>query len=48
VDSSGGAGGFRELNERYDGYEVCDAGGDKIGAVDTTYVNEPTSGSMSR
>ncbi|CAN5174694.1 hypothetical protein BH24ACT19_BH24ACT19_05850 [soil metagenome] len=33
---SGGAGGFRELKERYDGYEVYDAGGGKI----TTDVNE--------
>ncbi len=34
------AGGFRELKERYDGYDVYDADGDKIGTVDTTYVNE--------
>lgn len=37
---SRGAGGFRKVEDRYDGYTVVDADGDKIGTVDTTYVNE--------
>ena len=37
----GAAGGsFRKLQDRYAGYDVTDADGDKIGTVDTTYVNE--------
>jgi hypothetical protein len=34
------AGSFRRVGDRYDGYAVVDADGDKIGTVDTTYVNE--------
>ena len=34
------AGSFRQVGDRYDGYAVVDADGDKIGTVDTTYVNE--------
>ena len=37
-----GAGSFRKVADRYDGYTVVDAEGDKIGTVDTTYVNEGT------
>ncbi len=33
-------GSFRQVEGRYDGYSVVDADGDKIGTVDTTYVNE--------
>lgn len=33
-------GSFRKLGDRYAGYDVMDADGDKIGTVDTTYVNE--------
>lgn len=37
----GAAGGrFRKLKDRYAGYDVVDADGDKIGTADTTYVNE--------
>jgi hypothetical protein len=35
-----GTGSFRQIGDRYDGYTVVDADGDKIGTVDTTYVNE--------
>jgi PRC-barrel domain protein len=35
-----GTGSFRRVGDRYDGYTVVDADGDKIGTVDTTYVNE--------
>ena len=34
------SGSFRKLQDRYAGYDVVDADGDKIGTVDTTYVNE--------
>ena len=34
------AGQFRKLEERYEGYDVYDRNGDKIGSVDTTYVDE--------
>ncbi len=37
-----GSGSFRKVADRYDGYTVVDADGDKIGTVDTTYVNEAT------
>ena len=37
-----GTGGFRSVADRYDGYTVVDADGEKIGTVDTTYVNEST------
>ena len=37
-----GAGSFRKVADRYDGYTVVDAEGGKIGTVDTTYVNEGT------
>lgn len=33
-------GSFRKVDNRYDGYTVLDADGDKIGTVDTTYLNE--------
>ncbi len=33
-------GSIRKLKDRYAGYDVMDADGDKIGTVDTTYVNE--------
>ncbi len=42
VGASRGTGGFRSVADRYDGYTVVDADGDKIGTVDTTYVNEGT------
>ncbi len=35
-----GVGEFRELKERHEKYTVYDVDGDKIGTVDTTYVNE--------
>ena len=39
--SAGGiSGSFRKVGDRYDGYTVVDADGDRIGTVDTTYVNE--------
>lgn len=34
------SGSFRKLEDRYSGYDVVDEDGDKIGTVDTTYVNE--------
>ena len=34
------AGQFRKLSDRYGGYTVYDRDGDKIGSVDTTYVDE--------
>jgi hypothetical protein len=40
MSAARGAGSFRKLGGRYDGYTVVDADGDKIGTVDTTYVNE--------
>src|SRR3712207_6630423 len=40
MGASRGTGGFRSVADRYDGYTVVDADGDKIGTVDTTYVNE--------
>ena len=40
VGASRGTGGFRTVADRYDGYTVVDADGEKIGTVDTTYVNE--------
>ena len=40
MGAASGAGSFRKLGDRYDGYTVVDADGDKIGTVDTTYVNE--------
>ncbi len=33
-------GHLRKVQERYDGYDVKDIDGDKIGSVDATYVNE--------
>ena len=35
-----GTRGFRKVGDRYDGYTVVDADGEKIGTVDTTYVDE--------
>lgn len=40
MDRGGGVGEFRELKERHENYTVYDMDGDKIGTVDTTYVNE--------
>lgn len=40
MSAARGAGSFRNVRDRYDGYSVVDADGDKIGTVDTTYVNE--------
>ncbi len=37
-----GTGSFRKVADRYDGDAEVDADGDKIGTVDTTYVNEGT------
>ncbi len=34
------SGSFRKLQDRYAGYDVVDADGDKIGTADTTCVNE--------
>ncbi len=34
------AGLLRKVEERYEGYDVQDVDGDKIGSVDATYVNE--------
>jgi len=42
VGTPRGTGGFRSVADRYDGYTVVDADGEKIGTVDTTYVNEGT------
>ncbi len=42
MGASRGTGGFRSVADRYDGYTVVDAEGDKIGTVDNTYVNEAT------
>lgn len=35
-----GDGKYRKLEDRYEGYDVYDLDGDKIGSVDTTYVDE--------
>ena len=40
MDEPTSAGGLRKVAERYDGYDVLDIDGDKIGSVDATYVNE--------
>ncbi len=40
MDAGRGAGEFREIKERHDNYTVYDVDGDKIGTVETTYVNE--------
>jgi hypothetical protein len=40
VGASRGTGGFITVADRYDGYTVVDADGEKIGTVGTTYVNE--------
>jgi hypothetical protein len=40
MGASRGTGSFRRVDDRYDGYSVVDADGDKIGTVDTTYVDE--------
>lgn len=42
MGASRGTGGFRSVADRYDGYTVVDANGEKIGTVETTYVNETT------
>ncbi len=42
MGASRGTGSFRSVGDRYDGYTVVDADGEKIGTVDTTYVNEGT------
>ncbi len=42
MGASRGTGSFRNVADRYDGYTVVDADGDKIGTVDTTYINEAT------
>jgi hypothetical protein len=31
---------LRKVGDRYDGYTVVDADGEKIGTVDATYVDE--------
>ncbi len=33
-------GRYRKLDDRYEKYDVYDRDGDKVGTVDTTYVNE--------
>ncbi len=40
MDKPTNAGVLRKVQERYDGYDVLDIDGDKIGSVDATYVNE--------
>ena len=35
-------GRYRKLGDRYAKYDVYDRNGDKVGTVDTTYVNEET------
>lgn len=40
MSATGSTGGFRKLGDRYSGYSVVDVDGDKIGSVDTAYVNE--------
>lgn len=40
MSETGSTGGFRKVDDRYSGFDVVDADGDKIGSVDTTYVNE--------
>jgi len=40
MSAAGGTGSFRRVDDRYDGYTVVDADGDRIGKVDTTFVNE--------
>lgn len=42
MGASRGTGGFRSVADRYDGYTVVDADGEKVGTVETTYVNEVT------
>ena len=42
IGAARGTGGFRKVGDRYDGYTVVDADGEKIGTVDTTYVDETT------
>jgi len=42
MGASRGTGSFRNVADRYDGYTAVDADGDKIGTVDTTYINEAT------
>ena len=40
MSETGSTGGFRKLGDRYARYDVLDSDGEKIGSVDTTYVNE--------
>ena len=35
---------FRKLTGRYNGYDVLDANGDKVGTVDVVYASEGTGG----
>lgn len=34
------SGGFRKVEDRYSGYDVVDVGGEKVGSVDHTFVDE--------
>lgn len=34
------SGGFRKVEDRYSGYDVVDVGGEKVGTVDHTFVDE--------
>jgi hypothetical protein len=40
VSAASGAGGFRKVEDRYAGYDVVDADGEKIGTVEHTFVDE--------
>ena len=40
MNAGRGTGSFRKVGDRYEGYTVVDADGEKIGTVDTTHVDE--------
>lgn len=40
MSAARGSGGFRKVEDRYSGYDVVDADGEKIGTVDHTFVDE--------
>jgi hypothetical protein len=40
MNAGRGTGSFRKVGDRYDGYTVVDADGEKKGTVVTTYVDE--------
>ena len=37
---------FRKLTDRYNGYDVVDADGDKVGTVDLVYASEGSGGAQ--